>query len=66
MFNNNERDKMTEEKTTGINLYGETVDLFGVTDCDDCNGTGQVDTTPKGATYERLEDCDACNGTGAI
>ena len=57
---------MINEKTTGINLYGETVDLFGVTDCDDCNGTGQVDTTPKGATYERLEDCDACNGTGAI
>ena len=43
-----------------------TSDLFAVTDCEDCDGTGQVDTTPKGATYERLEDCDICNGTGML
>ena len=43
-----------------------TSDLFAVTDCEDCNSTGQVDTTPKGATYERLEDCDICNGTGML
>jgi DnaJ-class molecular chaperone len=61
MYNNNKRDKMKQKKTTGA-----TVDLFGATDCEDCNGTGQVDTTPKGATYERLEDCDACNGMGSI
>ena len=66
MFNN-ERDKM-KKTTSGFNVIvdGATVDLFGVTDCEDCNGTGQVDTTPKGATYERLEDCGACNGMGAM
>ena len=53
--------------TSGFDVIvgGATVDLFGVTDCVHCNATGQVDTTPKGATYERLEDCDACNGLGA-
>ena len=44
-----------------------TSDLFGVTDCEDCKGTGQsVYTAPKGATYELYEDCETCNGTGAI
>jgi len=43
-----------------------TSDLFKITDCEDCNTTGQVDKTPKGATYELYEDCETCNGTGAI
>ena len=60
MFNNKERDKMVKKEKA------ITSDLFEIETCDDCNGTGQVDTTPKGATYERLEDCDVCNGSGAI
>ena len=45
---------------------GQLLTCLGLLICEDCNGTGQVDTTPKGATYERLEDCDACNGMGAM
>ena len=57
-----------KKTTSGFNVIvdGATVDLFGVTDCEDCNATGQVDKTPKGATYELYEDCDTCNGMGAI
>ena len=44
-----------------------TSDLFGVTNCEDCNGTGQsVDKAPQGVTYELYEDCETCNGLGTI
>jgi DnaJ-class molecular chaperone len=52
--------KMNKEKAI-------TSDLFKITDCEDCKGTGQsVDKAPKDATYELYEDCETCNGTGAI
>ena len=44
-----------------------TSDLFGVTNCEDCNGTGQsVDKAPQGVTYELYEDCETCNGLVTI
>ena len=51
---------MTKHKNKPI-----TSDLFGVTNCEDCNGTGQtVDKAPQGVTYELYEDCETCNGLG--
>lgn len=40
-----------------------THDLFGVDECDFCNGEGQVEV--KGKEHEeRTEDCGECKGTG--
>ena len=51
----------------GYKHIAYTSDLFEVTNCEDCNGTGQtVDKAPQGVTYELYEDCDTCNGTGII
>jgi DnaJ-class molecular chaperone len=43
-----------------------TSDLFQVDTCFNCEGEGQVDKTPKNATYELYEDCDICKGTGIL
>ena len=59
------------ESCLGVNNMNKenaiTSDLFKITDCEDCKGTGQsVDKAPKDATYELYEDCETCNGTGAM
>ena len=47
-----------------------TGDLFGVEDCEDCDGTGVVVTELvfsdlwKMPCGEREDDCESCNGTG--
>ena len=42
-----------------------THDLFGVDECDFCNGEGEVEVENKAnPNEERTEDCDMCNGTG--
>ena len=38
-----------------------TQDLFKVTDCPDCNGTGDIDTD-----QEEEDNCESCNGTGIL
>jgi len=38
-----------------INEY--TGDLFGMEDCPNCNGSGQI----KYIEEDRIEDCDICN-----
>ena len=45
-----------------------TNDLFGIEliTCPNCMGEGEIDETPKNATYELYEDCDICKGTGEI
>ena len=45
-----------------------TNDLFGVEliTCPNCMGEGEIDETPKNATYELYDDCDICKGTGEI
>tara|TARA_R100000306_G_C4337926_1_gene123708 strand:+ start:210 stop:365 length:156 start_codon:yes stop_codon:yes gene_type:complete len=40
-----------------------THDLFGINECDFCNGEGQVEVESK-PHEERTEDCEMCNGTG--
>jgi len=58
---------MKEDKKTSKTTKPITSDLFGVTNCEDCNGTGQsVDKAPQGVTYELYEDCETCNGLGTI
>ena len=47
-----------------------TGDLFGVEDCEDCDGTGVVVTELvfsdlwKMPCGESEDDCESCNGTG--
>ena len=47
-----------------------TGDLFGVEDCEDCDGTGVVVTELvfsdlwKMPCGEREDDCESCNGKG--
>jgi len=42
-----------------------THDLFGVDECDFCNGEGEVEVENKAnPNEERTEDCDMCSGTG--
>ena len=43
-------------------------DLFGMQliTCPNCMGEGEIDETPKNASYELYEDCDICKGTGEI
>jgi len=57
----------TKKTTSGFNVVvdGATVDLFGVTDCEDCKGRGEIDIAPSGACYELWEDCETCSGMGA-
>jgi len=45
-----------------------TNDLFGVEliTCPNCMGEGEIDETPKNATYELYDNCDICKGTGEI
>ena len=41
-----------------------THDLFGVDECDFCQGTGEVRPKDCHKDNEITEDCDMCNGTG--
>ena len=43
-----------------VNEY--TGDLFGIEDCSNCDGSGQVPVEGK-EHEERTEDCDICNNS---
>ena len=60
--------KSTKKKETMKKEKSLTNDLFGMEliTCPNCMGEGEIDETPKNATYELYDDCDICKGTGEI
>ena len=50
--------KVDVNRLKGLGIINEyTGDLFGMEDCSNCDGSGQI----KYIKEDRIEDCDICN-----
>ena len=53
--------KIDVNRLKGLGIINEyTGDLFGMEDCSNCDGSGQIPVEGK-EHEERTEDCDICN-----